>query len=104
MSTTTNPRNINTLLALNTYQGMTDEEIELVLAYKVQQAMIQEQVETKNALSRQEMEQRVAVTQAALQQTNNLLQSILNRDGGLTPIVSPQTVTPTSIPINDTEE
>lgn len=104
MSTTTSPRNINTLLALGTYQGMTDEEVELVLAYKVQQTMIQEQIETKNAIMQQEMTQRVTVAQAALQQTNNLLQSILNRDGGLTPIVSPQTVTPNSITINDTEE
>lgn len=104
MSTTTSPRNINTLLALNTYQGMTDEEVELVLAYKVQQAMIQEQIETKNAIMQQEMTQRVAVTQTALQQTNNLLQSILNRDSGLTPIVSPQTVQPTSVTISDTEK
>ena len=104
MSTTTSPRSLNTLLGLNTYQGMTDEEIEIILAYKVQQAMIQEQIETKNAILQQEMAQRVAATQAALQQTNNLLQSILNRGTGLTPIVTPQTVQPTSITISDTEE
>lgn len=29
------PRDINVLLALNTYQGMTDEEIDLLIDYKI---------------------------------------------------------------------
>ena len=35
MTTETAPRNINELLALNTYQGMTDEEIELIIEFRV---------------------------------------------------------------------
>ncbi len=31
------PRDINVLLSLSTYQGMTDEEIDLLLDYKIQQ-------------------------------------------------------------------
>lgn len=31
------PRDINVLLALRTYQGMTDEEIDLLIDYKIQQ-------------------------------------------------------------------
>ena len=30
------PRDISTLLSLNTYQGMTDEEIDILLNYKIQ--------------------------------------------------------------------
>ena len=37
MSSQTEPRNINELLLLDTYQGMTDEEIELVIDFKARQ-------------------------------------------------------------------
>lgn len=30
------PRDINVLLALDTYQGMTDEEIDMIIDYKVE--------------------------------------------------------------------
>lgn len=33
------PRDINVLLSLNTYQGMTDEEIDLLIDYKIQQEL-----------------------------------------------------------------
>jgi hypothetical protein len=33
------PRDINVLLSLNTYQGMTDEEIDMLLDYKIKQAV-----------------------------------------------------------------
>lgn len=32
------PRDINVLLGMHTYQGMTDEEINLILDYKINQA------------------------------------------------------------------
>ena len=40
MATSQNsPRNLSDLLDLGTYQGMTDEEVEMVLDYKIGQAL-----------------------------------------------------------------
>lgn len=38
MNDETAPRDINTLLALTTYQGMTDEEINMVIQYTINRA------------------------------------------------------------------
>ena len=99
MSTTTNPRDINVLLGLSTYQGMTDEEIELVIEYRAQQIVQQQQLETKNALEQQKITAMIAQWAQDSQTSYNMLQSILNRNVNITPLVQPNTVTPQSIEV-----
>lgn len=103
MSTTTNPRSIDALLALGTYQGMTDEEIDIVLNYKVQQAMIQENIGTKNALEAQKLSALISRWEQDSQTSYDMLESILNRNVAITPIVQAQTVQPTLITNDSTE-
>lgn len=103
MCTTTSPRDINELLSLGTYQGMTDEEIEIVLNYKVQQAMIQEDISTKNALEAQKLNALISRWEQDSQTSYDMLESILNRNVAITPIVQAQTVQPTLITDDSTE-
>lgn len=99
MSTTTNPRDINVLLGLSTYQGMTDEEIELIIEYKAEQIVIRDNIETKNALEQQKITAMIAQWAQDSQTSYNMLQSILNRNVNITPLVQPDTVTPQSIEV-----
>lgn len=67
------PRSISVLLSLDTYQDMTDEEINLVLDFKIQEAVssannqaIREQNAQTNAVIEQSQAAIVAETQAVL--------------------------------------
>lgn len=73
------PRDLNTLVSLGTYQGMTDEEIELVIDFKVQQrvtdsinlADIENRSSTLNELVAQELENQ--------QTLSAMVQSLMSR-------------------------
>lgn len=99
MSTTTNPRDINVLLSLSTYQGMTDEEIELIIEYKAEQIVIRDNIAVKNAQSQQLIDAKIAQAASDSQAAQTMLQSILNRNVNITPLVQPNTVTPQSIEV-----
>lgn len=103
MCTTTNPRSIDALLALNTYQGMTDEEIELIINYRAQQIVVQEQITEKNALETQKLSALISRWEQDSQTSYDMLESILNRNVAITPIVQAQTVQPTLITNDSTE-
>lgn len=73
------PRDLNTLVSLGTYQGMTDEEIELVIDFKVQQrvtdsinlADIENRSSALNELVAQELENQ--------QSLSAMVQSLMSR-------------------------
>ena len=89
MCTTTNtetnaePRPINTLLAMDTYQGMSDAEIDLVINYKIERAinsqemLLREQaaIEYTNARAQQNadaIERAQSMVEYALGMTNDV--------------------------------
>jgi hypothetical protein len=72
-------RNIDVLLSLDTYQGMTDEEIEDVIAYKIERALKSAEIKIIYNNSMEESAARVAAYAETSQQTIQMLESILNR-------------------------
>ena len=76
---TQEPRSINELLSLGTYQGMTDEEIDSIIDYKVQ-------LETTNEINLADISNRTqALNELVAQELENhnalvaMVQSIMNR-------------------------
>jgi hypothetical protein len=79
MTTENEPRSINELLALDTYQGMTDAEIDLIIDYKVK-------LETTNAINLADISNRTqALNELVAQELENhnalvaMVQSIRDR-------------------------
>lgn len=78
MCTQTEPRNINELLLLDTYQGMTDDEIELVIEYRAKRkvteiitsATYQSGIQNQNAI--------VELHRATCEKSHAVLESILS--------------------------
>ena len=104
MCTTTNegievvePRDINVLLALDTYQGMTDEEIDLVLDYKIAQATSSAEITVKAAAEIERMEQCIADNRASAQAAYDMLYYICLEDFPSISNLQPLTFTPRSI-------
>lgn len=97
MSTTTDTRNINELLALDTYQGMTDAEIELVLQYRIDQAVSSREMLAKMTALVEREERILEQDRASSQQVHKLLQSIVSREFPTIPVGEPITVSPRSI-------
>ena len=73
------PRDIGVLLSLETYQGMTDEEIDLVINYKVTTEVMRAIGEGNRAMSTLVMEQQIADNAESCRMAHDALQSILNR-------------------------
>ena len=91
------PRDINVLLALDTYQGMTDAEIDLVLNYKINEAVNTQEMQAKIAAFNQQSQQCVTDNRAAAQRALDMIESIVRTQLPTVPIGEPQTVTPRSI-------
>ena len=73
------PRDLNTLVNLGTYQDMTDEEIELVINYKVDLEVRRRISSAKSELSPIEMEARIAQHAAACQASEEALNYLIAR-------------------------
>lgn len=104
MSTTTNeildneePRNINVLLALDTYQGMTDEEIEILINYKIDLAVTSRETLANIAAVIARQEQCIADNQASAQAMHDMVQSLLEMEFPTVPLMEPKRFQPTSI-------
>ena len=95
MCTTT--RSLSTLLNLGTYQGMTDEEIEMVFDFKLQHALTAQEILVDTQLRMQRSEAIIQNVQAASQRSHNLLQSIVETEFPDIEFGEPQRVTPVSI-------
>ena len=95
MCTTT--RSLSTLLNLDTYQGMSDEEIEMVFNFKLQHALTAQEILVDTELRMQRSEALIQNAQAASQRSYNLLQSIVETEFPDIEFEEPQQVTPVSI-------
>ena len=72
-------RDLEVLLRLGTYQGMSDEEIDLLLDYKISNAVNDAVVQSQISAANYAATEVVARSTAASQQALDMLQSILNR-------------------------
>lgn len=72
-------RDVDTLLALGTYQGMTDEEIESIIDFKIKCALSDAKFKVFYNTTSSECEARIAAYSEASRKTMELVQSILNR-------------------------
>ena len=71
-------RDINTLLSLDTYQDMSDDEIEVVINYKIDRAIARYDI-NRNKTAIEESSQAIKeYYTTAVQNSNTVLQSMLN--------------------------
>lgn len=99
MSTTI--RDINTLLGLATYQGMSDEEIELIIDYKINNALISAEMNAKiNAITARE-QQIIADNHANATALLTMVQSMQQQIAPIAGVGVPQTVTPNSTGVSN---
>lgn len=73
---TENKRNINELLALKTYQGMSDEEIDEVINYKVRVEVLRRISEGEKQNITNAFEASIAMCAESVQRVDTMLQSI----------------------------
>lgn len=88
------PRDINVLLSLDTYQGMTDEEIDMVLNYKIQQAKTSQEMLALESTLITRMETELADNQASSDRALGMLQSIIDAEFPTVKNVQPQKFVP----------
>ena len=74
---TQEPRNINVLLELDTYQGMTDEEIDILLNYKIDHEITQRELAILAAAEATRAEQCIADNRASAARALDMIQSII---------------------------
>lgn len=77
-------RDINTLLLLDTYQDMTDEEIELIIEYKVNERVNSIEVQSRIKIVDDAMSEITETNANSCKQAIDMLNSILNRPLELT--------------------
>jgi hypothetical protein len=76
---TNTARDLNTLLNLDTYQGMTDEEIELILNYKIESKVRERIIEASKTINTLKMEALLQQNVESSQRAMSMLQSIRDR-------------------------
>ena len=94
MCTQTEPRSIDELLLLDTYQGMTDEEIDSIIEYQAQQKFYSLDHINKLAMEVERMNVSTAYHEAALQEIKSMVESMKDRAQVITPIREPEIFTP----------
>lgn len=95
MCTTT--RSLSTLLNLDTYQGMSDEEIEMVFNFKLQHALTAQEILVNTELRIQRSEAMIQNARDASQRSYNMLKSIVETEFPDIEFEEPQRITPISI-------
>lgn len=73
------PRGINVLLNLGTFQGMTDEEIQLVIDYKIKNALSNEKIKLEQAVYIEQMNSEIALRTQAVDEANAIYKEILGK-------------------------
>ena len=73
------PRDIGTHLSLETYQGMTDEEINIVIEFKIKTEVMRKMGESDNAMSTLIMVRQISDNAESCRMAHDALQSILGR-------------------------
>lgn len=72
-------RDIGVLLNLNTYQDMSDEEIEIVINYKISQALISNEHQNKLAAINYKTQQQLESYRRIESESTSVLQSMLSQ-------------------------
>lgn len=72
-------RDISTLLSLDTYQDMSDEEIDLLIDYKIQLALDSEEQTAKMDAIQQQVAAQASAYQTMAADAHDVLYSELNR-------------------------
>lgn len=98
MSTQTEKRTLDELLALDTYQGMSDEEIEDVITFKTRQRYYDAENTLKHAALVEQSAEIAALREESLQKFDNALELLKEMF-----IVKPQTVQPVLVKAVDME-
>ena len=85
ITTTNSPRPLATLLSLNTYQDMTDEEIELIIDYKIQREKYSQESLLKHEIEIVEMEQRLEDNRLHCSYVQDMVKLMLKRTNTIAP-------------------
>lgn len=72
-------RDINILLSLDTYQGMSDEEIDLLIDYKIQVALDSEEQTARMEAIQQQLASQTSAYQTMADDAHDVLYSVLNQ-------------------------
>lgn len=91
------PRKIDELLALDTYQGMTDDEIELILNYRIDKAVTSRETLANIAAITAKQEQCIADNLASAQAMQSMVESLVEREFPTVPLIEPKRFQPSSI-------
>ena len=73
------PRDINVLLNLGTFQGMTDEEIQLVIDYKIKYALSEQEIKLKQTVYIEKMNSDIALSTQVANEANDIYREILGK-------------------------
>lgn len=73
------PRDINILLNLGTFQGMTDEEIKMVIDYKIKYALSEQEIKLKQAVYIEKMNSDIALSTQVANEANDIYKDILGK-------------------------
>lgn len=73
------PRDINILLNLDTFQGMTDEEIQMVIDYKIKYALSEQEIKLKQAVYIEKMNSDIALSTQVANEANDIYKEILGK-------------------------
>jgi len=73
------PRELSTLIGLKTYQGMTDEEINLILNYKIETEVRKRISEGNKAVNIIQMEEMISQNKESSKAAMDVLKSILDK-------------------------
>ena len=93
------PRSLSVLLSLDTYQGMTDAEIDIILDYKIQQALSDAEFTLKATTEIEQMEQTIADNRAGCKRALDMIESLLSREVYIAPSPVAPIVTPTVVEV-----
>lgn len=92
------PRDINVLLSMNSYQGMTDEEIDMLLDYKIKQAVNSRETLAMITAQTVRMNEMVEVQLQSCKNQDAMLESLIKNN-----IPTFEYVKPTVINFDDME-
>lgn len=84
--TTDSPRDIQTLLSLKTYQGMTDEEIQIIIDFKEEQARNDTVTNAKVAMELESINATTEIRNQVASEANDILKQLLSKSLDLTTI------------------
>lgn len=73
------PRDISILLNLGTFQGMTDEEIKMVIDYKIKYALSDKDIKLKQATYIEKMNSDIALSTQVANEANDIYRDILGK-------------------------